>query len=285
MIPGFGGDLIGHAYLEEQLALLDSGGRAPIERRLLRWWQQVSRSLGPASSVRAIHDIAVIPLLLLLDHERPVPCSNAPGYAGMLASANSVLLSVPWIVAPATAWREAIRLGGAKRVSWALACNGRSLRIFDCTRTWTRASIDFDFDRLLTSPRGIAALWMLTRPAALSGDAASPLRAHVAASDLHASRVRRSLSDGVLATLPTLAGALSAGARSPGARASSLDQALTLLYRILFLLFAEARALVPVWHDIYRDAYTVDSLTRRASRSTTGLWEALQAISRHAHAG
>ena len=35
MIPGFGGDLIAHAYLEEQLALLDNGGRAPIERRLL----------------------------------------------------------------------------------------------------------------------------------------------------------------------------------------------------------------------------------------------------------
>ena len=285
MIPGFGGDLIAHAYLDEQLALLDSGGRGQFERRLLRWWHQVSRSLGPASSVRAIQDVAVIPLLLLLDHERPEPCSSAAGCAGTLPSANSVLFSVPWMVAPATAWRDAVRVGGAARVSWALVCNARSLRIFDCTRTWTRAAIEFDFDRLLTSPKGIAALWMLTRPAALAGDAPSSLRAHVAASDQHASRVRRSLSDGVLAALPTLASALAAGARSRVDRASSFDQALTILYRILFLLFAEARALVPVWNNTYQDAYSIDALTRRADRSAIGLWEALQAISRLAHAG
>ena len=31
-------------------------------------------------------------------------------------------------------------------------------------------------------------------------------------------------------------------------------------YRMLFLMFAEARALVPNWHPIYRDSYTIESL-------------------------
>ena len=289
MIPGFGGELIAHAYLEEQLALIDISRVAHIERRLVRWWHQVSRTLGPASSARAIQDVAVIPLLQLLDHERPVS-SAASGLSGtplsgMLPSAGAMLVCVPWTVAPASAWRDAVRLGGAARVSWALISNGRSLCIFDCTRTWTRASIEFDFVRLLAGPKGIAALWMLTRRAALAGDATAALRAHVEASDQHATRVCRSLSDGVLTTLPTLASALSRGGRSRVDRASALDQALTLLYRILFLLFAEARALVPVWNEIYRDAYTIDALMRQANHSAVGLWEGLQAISRLAHVG
>lgn len=66
----------------------------------------------------------------------------------------------------------------------------------------------------------------------------------------------------------------------------AFDQALTVVYRILFLLFAEARSLVPVWNEIYRDAYTIGALTDRADRDcAAGLWAALQAISRLAHAG
>lgn len=78
-----------------------------------------------------------------------------------------------------------------------------------------------------------------------------------------------------LPTLPTLPTA-----------ADVVSQGLTLLYRVLFLLFAEARALVPVWHPLYRDSYTIGTLHRQAERQTPrGLWEALQAISRLAHAG
>jgi hypothetical protein len=65
----------------------------------------------------------------------------------------------------------------------------------------------------------------------------------------------------------------------------AFEQALTLVYRMLFLLFAEARSLVPTWNEIYRDAYTIEALTKRAARSSTGLWKAFQAISRLAHAG
>ena len=65
------------------------------------------------------------------------------------------------------------------------------------------------------------------------------------------------------------------------------EQSLTAVYRILFLCFAEARGLVPAWHPVYRDAYTMESVRTAAERpdAARGLWEALQAISRLAHQG
>ena len=63
--------------------------------------------------------------------------------------------------------------------------------------------------------------------------------------------------------------------------------ALTVVYRILFLLFAEARGLVPQWHPVYRDSYTIESLRPavEARGSPAGLWQSLQAIARLAHRG
>jgi hypothetical protein len=94
-----------------------------------------------------------------------------------------------------------------------------------------------------------------------------------------------SLGEGVLDALRELTGALY---RGTGARADAvLDQALTVVYRILFLLFAEARGLVPAWHRVYRQAYTIDALYRRIAERTRppGLWDALQAMARLARDG
>ena len=50
--------------------------------------------------------------------------------------------------------------------------------------------------------------------------------------------------------------------------------------------FAEAGGLVPVWHGLYRDAYSLEMLTQQAWRGhVRGLWAALRATSRLAHAG
>jgi hypothetical protein len=59
------------------------------------------------------------------------------------------------------------------------------------------------------------------------------------------------------------------------------------VYRLLFLLFAEARGLVPLWHPLYRESYSIDALRGSAERprGALGLWDALRAISRLAHAG
>jgi N-6 DNA Methylase/Eco57I restriction-modification methylase len=296
VIAGFGGELISHAFMEQQLERhlrpgADRERMATFERRLLRWWRTVGRTLGPASSARAVHDVAALPLLELLEHARPAAIDTSLGGGAALPNADSVLLSVPWSMAATAAWRDAVRRGIDHGASWALICNGHSLRIVDCRRSWSRAGIEFHFDRLTMSPAGIAALWILGGAPAFAAGGERTLRALVTGSDAHASRVCRSLSDGVLAALPRLADALSGG-RSRAPVRSSFDQALTLIYRILFLLFAEARAMVPVWNAIYRDAYTIDSLVDRvflwsppSGGRRYGLWESLQAISRLAHAG
>src|SRR5205823_5100512 len=104
----------------------------------------------------------------------------------------------------------------------------------------------------------------------------------------HASKVCRSLKDGVLAASTDVLGALALrrGA-SEKIIGDSFEQALTIVYRLLFLLFAEARGLVPLWHPVYRESYSIEALRTVAegSRPPVGLWDALRAIARLAHAG
>src|SRR5205814_6770955 len=92
------------------------------------------------------------------------------------------------------------------------------------------------------------------------------------------------LQNGVIDALSSLRSVVSRG--SPG-DSNPGDEALTILYRILFLLFAEARDLVPCHHPIYRDAYTVRALCQEAQRPEVarGLWEGLAAVTRLSRTG
>jgi Eco57I restriction-modification methylase len=293
MVPGFSGHLVSQSYLEQQLlpALLQSEQAiaiAAFSRDLSRWWRQVARSLGPASGARAVFDVAVGPLLNLLGHNPPVLAPQAWGLAGAARGASTMaVVVVPWATRLDGRWRDAIRGGVATDTPWVLLANGRSMRIIDCTRAWTRLSIDFSFPAIVSDPRGPAALYALGRAGVLPS-----LATIVTDSDRHAAQVCRSLGNGVLDALPQLAAALVAGrrphaARGMAARKAAFDQALTIIYRVLFLLFAEARGLVPVWNEIYRDGYTIDAMCRRIAErpDTGGLWDAFRAISRMAHAG
>ena len=113
----------------------------------------------------------------------------------------------------------------------------------------------------------------------------------VAASDRNTAGVCRSLRDGVLAALGDLLRAFLARRRADAGSPARLigvhQQSLTIIYRVLFLLFAESRMLVPAWHPVYRDGYSLDAARALAERPgpATGLWAMLQAISRLSHAG
>ena len=88
-------------------------------------------------------------------------------------------------------------------------------------------------------------------------------------------RVREDLQQGVVEALGAVGAAIPQ--RSADTR---FEEALTLVYRILFLLFAESRELVPRHDPIYEGAYAVTSLCRRALSGPRrpGLWEALAAV-------
>src|SRR4029079_18706400 len=129
------------------------------------------------------------------EHDPPAMTADSFGIHGLMRSANCAVLVVPWAVRPAAAWRDGVTAGIAAGAAWGLIANGRSVRIVDCTRPWSRAAIEFDFERLVISPRGVAALRVLAVRDSMGGATAS-LRSRIAESDAHASRVCDSLSDG-----------------------------------------------------------------------------------------
>ena len=175
------------------------------------------------------------------------------------------------------------RTAGAR---WWVGTNGVTLRIVDLLRAYSQRAIDVDLESLAVEDTAIAALDRL-----LDARTIPPferLAAAVERSEQHRIDVGRSLQAGVDTALVELVGGLAHGRKGGPARLdAALSDALTVVYRILFLLFAEARGLVPQWHPVYRDGYTIESLRPAAEgrRTAAGLWQALQAISRLAHRG
>ena len=129
----------------------------------------------------------------------------------------------------------------------------------------------------------------LARAEMFVGGGGSPLHVVVDGSERYTSRVCRSLREGVLAASTEVLTALMMrrGRRDVPAIGVAFEQSLTIVYRLLFLLFAEARELVPLWHPVYRESYSIEALRAIAEhpRGATGLWDALRAIGRLAHGG
>ncbi len=290
MIAGIDGPLVSHAYLEQQvLPSLDPVTTAAFERQALKWWRGVTRQIGPTAGARQVFDVATAPLLNSLGYSVSM-VRPAGGVLVALAASGSgatvLVVAMPWEMRVDLAWREAVPDAAGAEAQWALLTNGRSLQIVDCARPWAKQSLQFEFASLLAQPGGAPLLWSLAGAHATGGSGPQALRERVDASAAQAARVCHALGDGVLTALPALASSLSAG-RAPTRAADPYDQALTVVYRVLFLLFAEARGLVPTWHAVYREAYTIDALCQRAAGAgpSRGLWAALQATARLAHAG
>src|SRR5439155_2981105 len=159
----------------------------------------------------------------------------------------------------------------------------------DAGRLFTRRYVEFDLDQTLDDTRAFSAFRTVMN--------AHSLQELVSASDRHAGGVCRSLQAGVLAASTDVLSALTAPRlRTVANLDDAFEQALTIVYRVIFLLFAEARALVPVWHPIYRESYSVDALRAasecpplalqsahrgcRMESPALGLWDALRAIAR-----
>ena len=101
MIPGIGGRLVSHAYLEQQL-LPELRGHETLstvgefERRMALWWRRVARSLGPAASARQVFDVATSPLLEALGYAAPSMRSHGDLLAGV-GKVNLICANLPYI--------------------------------------------------------------------------------------------------------------------------------------------------------------------------------------------
>jgi Eco57I restriction-modification methylase len=290
MTAGVRGRLISESFAATEFPAIAGDDRPPRDtvRALQEWAARREAGFGPASSVRAIADGIAIPLLKLLGFtimRREDAKDRARLEAGCRGTSVVPVIIAGWDDPLDAIWRDSILDAVRADERWSFVFNGASLRVVDAHRTWSRHYLEFDLALLAHDDDAVALLWRLARAEAL---AASPrfLDRAVELSAKHGAAVCRALADGVLESLELLLSTF-ASRTSPAASHLLLEQSLTVVYRILFLLFAEARGLVPVWHPVYRDRYTIESIvsTLLAGRRYRGVWSAINAISRLAHAG
>ena len=251
----------------------------------------VGGALGPASHPAHVFAVAVRPLIQWLGWPSPSPASVAIGRALCFSLVASRADPVGLVVVPhgrahaesRQATRAALTLGNR----WVLVTDGQLLRLVDGLRSEIRGFVDFDLDECARDARSLGWLTRLAGPPAFIPGADAYVLRLVDSSDAFGRRVCRALREGVGDALGTFTVAV---AEAPGQRRdlqACYGDALTAVYRTLFLLFAEARHLVPMWHPVYRRGYSIEALRSRLaeSRPSRGTWAALQAIARLAHAG
>ena len=278
MLAGLDGYLVSHAFLERRVAMPADGLAADARRRNLAQWRAWSAALGPASTTRALLQNGAAPLAAALGFDPPADIRELTAATSATLRPIGSAGSVGLIVAPFgerldPLWRPAVSEALRRGASWCVLFNGTHLRIVDASRLYARRYLEFDLDLAVDGSHTLAALWLAASAGALCGaaDAGESLRALIADSDHHAAAVCRSLRDGVLAASSGILGALTGGGRSRPVRSlhDGFEQSLTIVYRILFLLFAEARSLVPLWHPVYRESYSVEAL-RTAAATAVG---------------
>jgi hypothetical protein len=296
MIPGIRGRLLSASFVRDLLpGLAPDPPPAAFARALESWWERAEDALGPASSVRAIAETAAVPLLEILDlavtsrEDVEGGCLLETSWSGRQGPR---VLVVPWNQPLSPSWRAAVLRAIAIDGRWSFCTNGTALRLVDSRRTWSRDYLEFDLTLVGREPEPMTLLWTFVRGPAITSVGALLDRA-IEQSDRHGVDVCRALGDGVLEALTALLGSISGTRRSRGRThaqvdpRASFDLSITVLYRVLFLLFAEARGLVPMWHAVYRDRYSVDAIVAAVAegRPCRGMWQAIQAISRLACTG
>jgi hypothetical protein len=301
MLPGCDGRLIAGAFLErESMALANPASLNEQRRRLVEWAKGAS-GLGPASTPATMMQSSAAPLVELLGFGAPARIEvSETTVAATLAGAKPVALVVScWAEPLDPLWRLAVTQALQRSARWCLLFDGVRLRVVDASRLYARRYLEFDLDVIVDCPTSFAAFWRTLNAASLTAPSANEgsLHALVAASDRHAASVCNSLRDGVLEASAHVFRAFVVNSRATGSRRhgrrraesakAGFEQALTIVYRMLFLLFAEARALVPLWHPVYRESYSLEALRDIAEgpRRVPGLWDTLRAIARLAHAG
>ena len=290
MLPGITGHLFSESFLEQHLADNPSV-ISPLERRELLMWRTTCASLGPASAIRTLVEVGAAPLVRALGFaglERIEITADSSAATITGPTPPLTLIVVRWGERLDPLWRLAFQESHQRTASWCLLFNGTHVRLIETQRGYSRRYVEFDLDTTLDHDRTLAVLWTLIGARALDSTTVRSRQSLtlLAESERYAAGVSRSLKDGVLSASGSVLNAL-IKRRSVDVRPAAFEQALTIVYRVLFLLFAEARGLAPLWHPVYRESYSMAAMRDAAEheRSSAGLWDALRATSHMAHTG
>ena len=285
LLPGVSGTLFPSHFLASGLPSTRTkhGTSADPEvwrRHFAGWWRQVESSCGPATGLRALFDLVAMPLAGLLGFRARDAIFEPDGIRARLCGPGVEeveLLLLPWASRPSRRWRD-LAADEPASSRWLIVAPP-FVSLVAARGHAVRRSVDFRLPDAIGA-RSFNAFWTVCRAETLSTAAVAQL---VAEGERFQDAVREDLQLGVAQALSALGPAVSAG--TPDAR---LSEALTLVYRILFLLFAESRSLAPTHHPRFGPAYTVAALCRDAAVATNtpvGLWDGLAAITRLSRAG
>ena len=299
-LPGLSGSLFPARFLAE---VFDPRNNRPIDREtdrrrkhFLTWWSRVESSCGPATGVRTLFDVVAMPLCARLGYRaRDAVFTRTSGRARLETPrrASVALIVLPWSSRPSLAWRDAVQMAQSCDASWAFVLAPPFLTVVDARGHASRRSLDVVLP-LAFDTQSFPVFAMLLSARAFEPSRSTPpaMDELVARAARFQDKVREDLQAGVVQALAALTPVLrmrSGQSRRPDRRSidSPFDEALTIVYRILFLLFAESRHLVPSDDPVYASAYAVGLLCREsiAVDRPPGVWQGLAAITRLSRQG
>ena len=295
LLSGVSGRLFPLRYLSDRLRFDASPiGDASISRhqaRLLQWWQRTAAMCGPATGSRTLFDVAAMPLFAGLGFRASNAVFERDLVRVVLTTRRGTavaLLLLHWASRPSAVWRDAVEGAGKVGADWCFVFAPPYLSLVAARGQAVRRSVDFSFPDAV-APATLPAFLALVRSDVFdrSGRDPSPIDTLVRTASLFQDRVRSDLREGVIEALGSLRSVIRDPRQTPVLPDAGFDETLTILYRMLFLLFAEARDLVPRYHPIYRNAYALGTLCRDAQGQgvPAGLWEGLAAVTRLSRTG
>jgi hypothetical protein len=282
------GPLVSAAAVQQALILQAAHGDdvrlARAVRQCRRTLLHASLRLGPASGASGVWAHCARPLMAALGWQTEAVETVTHGNVRLQVArlggrhGSATLVVLPWGAAPSPHARSACRAALRHDTRWVMLTNGCCWRWFDASRPFGGRFTGLRFDAAHTDERVLEALWLMGRadgPRHASGLPVVEQLANLSGSlELVATRAIR---DGVSHARACLAGHIHAPDH----------EVLTLVFRWIFLLLAEARGLAPVHNPVYRHAYAVSTIARHALRRQPpfGLWDSLTSTGLLAHAG
>lgn len=187
-------------------------------------------------------------------------------------------------------------LNATDHVQWSIVTDGLKLRVLrDYYHTYTRGYVEFDLENIFTNRNydDFRALYRLCHssrfiPKGDGDDAESPLESLYQVALATGVKVGEDLQSNVVEALETLGnGFLNQEIREvleEGGQEEAeayYQDLLRIVYRLLFLLFAEQRGMMADRGDLYTKEYSISALRERAERKQsrdhqTDLWEGLK---------
>jgi hypothetical protein len=268
-------------------------------------FDEVARNLEPLP-LSERREKWIIPLLRLLDFEPVFQRARLPADDGRESFAISHLGwtghgAVPMQLVSEdldsvagrghSTHEELQRYLNSSASTWGLATNGRLLRLLrDFYHVQTKAFVGFDLDTIFESRDFTAfrALYRLAHRSRFEGEK-PPIEALFEVSQAEGFQIGKQLQPQVRRAITALAeGLITAEMRArlndPRYARSLYHELLVVVYRILFLFFAEQRRMLPA-DGLYAETYSVTTLARLAERQTAerhrrDLWEGLKATFR-----